>query len=133
MFPTIRLPNTTPWEPGPYPGVEFAALSHDPATGARFLLRRFAPGTTIPAHRRSQTAESVVVLKGKWIEGKVAYGPGSFLHAPKNAVHGPHHAENEVISVTWYDGPLTVETADASGVMPGAVPSAAGPTGFSPA
>jgi len=44
MFPTIRLPNTTLWEPGPYPGVEFAALSHDPASGARFLLRRFAAG-----------------------------------------------------------------------------------------
>jgi len=133
MFPTIRLPNTTLWEPGPYPGVEFAALSQDSVTGGRFLLRRFAPGTVIPAHRHLQTAESVVVLKGKWIEGKIAYGPGSFFYAPKNAVHGPHTAENEVISVTWYDGPLTVETADDSGVTPGAVPSAAGPTGSSPA
>ena len=101
MFPTLRLPNTALWEPGPYPGVEFAALSHDPASGARFLLRRFTPGTTIPAHRHPHCSESVVVLKGKWIEGKVAYGPGSFFYAPKNTVHGPHLAENEVISVTW--------------------------------
>jgi anti-sigma factor ChrR (cupin superfamily) len=124
MFPNIRLPNTTLWEPGPFPGVEFAPLSHDPSTGARFLLRRFAPGTTIPAHRHPQAAESVVVIKGKWIEGKIEYGPGSFFHAPKNTVHGPHRADKEVISVTWYDGPLTVETADNSGVTPGAVPPA---------
>jgi anti-sigma factor ChrR (cupin superfamily) len=133
MFPTIRLPNTTLWEPGPYPGVEFAALSHDPATGARFLLRRFAPGTTIPAHRHPETAESVVVLKGKWVEGKVAYGPGSFFYAPKNTVHGPHTAENEVISVTWYDGPLSVETADGSGIVPGDVPPPVATNGPSPA
>ena len=84
MFPTVRLPNSTLWEPGPYP--------------------------------------SVVVLKGKWIEGKVAYGPGSFFYAPRNTVHGPHTAENEVISVTWYDGPLTVETTDGSGIIPGDIP-----------
>ena len=124
MFSLIRLPNTTAWEPGPYPGVEFAPLSHDPATGARFLLRRLAPGTLIPAHRHPLTAESVVVLKGKWIEGNVEYGPGSFFHAPKNTVHGPHRADKEVISVTWYDGPLTVETADDSGISPGTVPPA---------
>jgi len=133
MFPTIRLPNTTLWEPGPFPGVAFAALSHDAATGGRFLLRRFAPGTTIPAHRHPETSESVVVLKGKWIEGKVAYGPGSFFYAPKNTVHGPHTAENEVISVTWYDGPLSVETADGSGILPGDVPPPVAATGSSPA
>ena len=133
MFPTIRLPNTTLWEPGPFPGVAFAALSQDAATGGRFLLRRFAPGTTIPAHRHPETSESVVVLKGKWIEGKVAYGPGSFFYAPKNTVHGPHMAENEVISVTWYDGPLSVETADGSGILPGDVPPPVAATGSSPA
>lgn len=123
VFPIPRFGSRDPTR-----GVEFAALSHDPATGARFLLRRFAPGTVIPAHRHPETAESVVVLKGKWIEGKIAYGPGSFFHAPKNSVHGPHHAENEVISVTWYDGPLSVETADGSGVVPGDVPPPAGAT-----
>ena len=128
MFPMVRLPNSASWEPGPYPGVEFAALSHDPATGARFLLRRFAPGTVIPAHRHHVAPlahfppESVVILKGKWIEGNVEYGPGSFFHAPKNTVHGPHRAEKEVVSVTWYDGPLTVETTDDSGLLPGAIP-----------
>jgi len=124
MFPTIRLPNTTLWEAGPYPGVEFAHLSHDTSNGARFLLRKFAPGTVIPAHRHPQAAESVVILKGKWIEGNVEYGPGAFLHAPKNTVHGPHRAEKEVISVTWYDGPLTVETVDSSGPAAGPVPEA---------
>jgi quercetin dioxygenase-like cupin family protein len=43
----------------------------------------------IPAHRHPQAAESVVILKGKWIEGNVEYGPGAFLHAPKNTVHAP--------------------------------------------
>jgi hypothetical protein len=54
----------------------------------------------------------------------VEYGPGAFLHAPKNTVHGPHRADKEVISVTWYDGPLTVETVDSSGPAAGPVPEA---------
>ncbi|MCX6947271.1 MAG: cupin domain-containing protein [Verrucomicrobia bacterium] len=122
MFPTIRLPNTTMWEPGPYPGVEFAHLSHDSSNGARFLLRKFAAGTSVPAHRHPQASESVVILKGKWIEGNVEYGPGSFLHAPKNTVHGPHRAEKEVVSVTWYDGPFTVENANTEDPAPSPIP-----------
>jgi anti-sigma factor ChrR (cupin superfamily) len=125
MFPTIRLPNTTLWETGPYPGVEFAALSHDPISGARFLLRKFAPGTTLPAHRHPQTSESVVILKGKWTEEKVEYGPGTFFYAPKNSVHGPHFAEKEVISITWYDGPLTVENLHPTDPIPSPIPPAA--------
>ncbi|MFA9197718.1 MAG: cupin domain-containing protein [Aliarcobacter sp.] len=125
MFPTIRLPNTTLWETGPYPGVEFASLSHDPITGARFLLRKFSPGTTLPAHRHPQASESVVILKGKWTEEKVEYGPGTFFHAPKNSVHGPHFAEKEVISITWYDGPLTVENLHSTDCSPGTIPPAA--------
>ncbi len=125
MFPTIRLANTTLWEAGPYPGVEFAALSHDPISGARFLLRKFAPGTTLPAHRHPQTSESVVILKGKWTEEKVEYGPGTFFYAPKNSVHGPHFAEKEVISITWYDGPLTVENLHPTDCAPSTIPPAA--------
>jgi len=124
MFPTLRLPNSTLWEAGPYPGVEFAALSNDPTSGARFLLRKFSPGTTIPAHRHPLTSESVIILKGKWIEEKIEYGPGAFLYAPKNAIHGPHFAEKEVISVTWYDGPLTVENIHPTDPIPSPIPPA---------
>jgi quercetin dioxygenase-like cupin family protein len=52
----------------------------------------------------------------------VEYGPGSFLHAPKNTVHGPHRAEKEVISVTWYDGPLSVENANTEDPAPAPIP-----------
>ena len=34
---------------------------------------------------------------------------GALFFAPKNTRHGPHIARTEVISLTIFDGPLTVE------------------------
>ena len=34
--------------------------------------------------------------------------PGTLFHAPKGVQHGPHVARTEVISLTVFDGPLTI-------------------------
>jgi hypothetical protein len=36
------------------------------------------------------------------------YTTGALFYAPKGVQHGPHVAKTEVISLTIFDGPLTV-------------------------
>ena len=42
-------------------------------------------------------------------ESEKFYTEGTLFHAPKGERHGPHKANTEVISLTHFDGPLTVE------------------------
>lgn len=111
MFPKLIPPGEISWKPGPYPGVELALLHRNEATGGLTVLRKFLAGTTVPAHIHPEANESVYVLSGEWEESGVAYGPGTFFFAAKGQPHGPHVARGEVISLTIFDGPLTVVPA----------------------
>jgi hypothetical protein len=53
----------------------------------------------------------VYVLSGEWEEAGVSYTTGAFFFAPKGQPHGPHTAKTEVISLTIFDGPLSVVPA----------------------
>jgi quercetin dioxygenase-like cupin family protein len=108
MFPYMAQAEEQPWQPGPYPGVELRVLHRDPDTGAVAVLRRFGAGVTIPAHTHPEANERVYILAGEWEEEGTVHGPGTFFFAPKGVRHGPHHARTEVVSVTIFDGPLTV-------------------------
>jgi quercetin dioxygenase-like cupin family protein len=108
MFQYIKLAEQVSWQPGPYPGVELKILHKNDATGGVTILRRFAGGATIPAHTHPLANEFAYVLSGEWEESGVTYKPGSFFFAPKGEKHGPHVARTEVISLTVFDGPLTV-------------------------
>ena len=110
MFPYITHQTEKPWQPGPYPGVELLVLHKNDATGAVTILRKFLAGMTIPAHVHPKANESVYILSGEWEESGKVYGPGAFFYAPRGERHGPHIARTEVISLTMFDGPLTVES-----------------------
>lgn len=111
MFPYVALPSKLSWQPGPYNGVELLVLHKNEATGGVTILRKFKAGITVPAHVHPLANESVYVLSGEWQESGVTYGPGAFFFAPKGQPHGPHVAKGEVISLTIFDGPLTVNPA----------------------
>jgi quercetin dioxygenase-like cupin family protein len=108
MFQYVALAKDKSWQPGPYPGVELMVLHKNEATGGVAVLRKFHAGVTIPAHTHPQANEFVYVLSGEWEEAGVAYTSGAFFFAPKGERHGPHVARTEVISLTTFDGPLTV-------------------------
>ena len=108
MFPYVALLQDKSWQPGPYPGVELLVLHRHEATGGVTVLRKFHAGMTIPAHIHPLANESVYVLSGEWEESGVTYSTGSFFFAPKGQSHGPHVAKTEVVSLTIFDGPLTV-------------------------
>jgi quercetin dioxygenase-like cupin family protein len=114
MFPYISLTKDKQWKPGPYPGVELMVLHQNEQTGGVTVLRKFRAGVTVPAHVHPQANEFVYVLSGEWEESGVTYTTGAFFFAPRGVAHGPHVAKTEVISLTIFDGPLTVASADSA-------------------
>jgi quercetin dioxygenase-like cupin family protein len=108
MFPYVALQSDKKWKPGPYPGVELLVLHQNEQTGGVTVLRKFLAGVTVPAHIHPQANETAYILSGQWEESGVIYSPGTCFFAPKGELHGPHVAKTEVISLTIFDGPLTV-------------------------
>jgi quercetin dioxygenase-like cupin family protein len=123
MFPYIALAEDKAWQPGPYPGVELLVLHKNEQTGGVSVLRKFKAGVTVPAHIHPDANESAYILSGEWEESGTVYTAGTFFYAPRGQEHGPHLARTEVISLTLFDGPLTVET----GAAPGSASSAVAP------
>lgn len=109
MFQYIALAKDKSWQPGPYEGVELKILHRNEQTGGLVVLRRFKEGVTVPAHTHKEANEFAFVLSGQWVEEGFAYPEGSFFFAPRGEKHGPHFAQTEVLSLTLFDGPLTVE------------------------
>ncbi|MDB6055539.1 MAG: Cupin 2 conserved barrel domain protein [Verrucomicrobiales bacterium] len=109
MFEYIALSHDKQWQPGPYAGVELKILHKNEATGGVVVLRKFASGVTVPVHSHPLANEYVYVLSGEWQEETVNYQTGAFFFVPKGQKHGPHIARTEVVSLTVFDGPLTVE------------------------
>lgn len=108
MFPFTTHSSDAVWQPGPYPGVELLVLHRNAATGGVTVLRKFHAGVTVPAHAHPQANESAYILSGQWEESGTVYSEGTFFFAPRGERHGPHVARTEVLSLTVFDGPLTV-------------------------
>ena len=108
MFQYVSLAKDKAWQPGPYPGVELLVLHKRADTGGVVVLRKFHAGVTVPAHVHPNANEFVYVLSGEWEESGVVYSTGAVFFAPKGERHGPHVARTEVLSLTMFDGPLTV-------------------------
>jgi quercetin dioxygenase-like cupin family protein len=111
MFPYLATESDKPWQPGPYPGVELKLLHKNEFTGGITILRKFHAGVTVPAHIHPEANEFVYVLSGEWEEAGVTHTTGAFFFAPRGLPHGPHVAKSEVVSLTVFDGPLTVVNA----------------------
>ncbi len=108
MFPYLALAEEKPWQPGPYDGVELKILHKNELTGGVVVLRKFHPGVTVPAHTHPEANEWAWILSGEWEESGVSYTAGTLFFAGKGIQHGPHVAKTEVVSLTVFDGPLTV-------------------------
>jgi len=112
MFPVTLNESDKEWQTGPYEGVELKILRKDEATGGVTVLRKFHAGTTVPAHIHPAANETAYVLSGEWEESDTVYTAGTLFYAPKGEPHGPHVARTEVVSLTIFDGPLTVQSVD---------------------
>ena len=112
MFPVPLNESDKEWQTGPYEGVELKILRKDEATGGVTVLRKFHAGTTVPAHIHPDANETAYVLSGEWEESGTVHTAGTLFYAPRGEAHGPHVARTEVVSLTIFDGPLTVVGVD---------------------
>jgi len=111
MFQYMAKADGKEWQPGPYDGVELKPLHKNETTGGVVVLRKFKEGVTIPAHIHPEANEWAYILSGIWEESGETHEPGTLFHAPKGESHGPHIARSEVVSLTVFDGPLTIVDA----------------------
>lgn len=109
MFPYLALAEEKEWIAGPYEGVQLKILHKNEETGGVVVLRKFEAGRTIPAHVHRAANEWAWILEGEWVEDETTYTPETLFFAPKGTRHGPHVAKTDVISLTVFDGPLTVD------------------------
>jgi hypothetical protein len=70
------------------------------------VLRRFKAGYTIPAHVHPDANEWAYVLSRE--EAGVAYTTGALFFERKRFSSPLHVAGTDVISLTTFDGPLTI-------------------------
>ena len=91
--------------PGAYP---FIDLERGGSVEGEIAALNHLLALTVPAHTHPLANEYAYVLSGEWEESGAVYTTGAFFFAPKGVKHGPHHAKTEVISLTLFDGPLTV-------------------------
>jgi len=112
MFPVTINEAELDWQAGPYSGVQLKILNRDEATGGVTVLRKFEKGTIVPAHIHPQANETAYILEGQWEESGTTYSPGTLFYAPQGEPHGPHIAQTDVISLTIFDGPLTVKPVE---------------------
>ena len=108
MFPVTINESQEAWQAGPYEGVKLKILNRNEATGGVTVLRKFEEGTVVPAHIHPEANETAYVLEGEWDEGGTIHTTGTLFYAPRGEAHGPHIARSDVISLTIFDGPLTV-------------------------
>ena len=112
MFPVTINEAQLDWQAGPYDGVQLKILNRDEATGGVTVLRKFEKGTIVPAHIHPKANETAYSLEGQWEESGTTYSPGTLFYAPQGEPHGPHIARTDVISLTIFDGPLTVKPVE---------------------
>ena len=91
MFQYVALVADKEWRPGPYPGVQL----------------NLQAGATVPEHIHPLANEHTYVIAEQWERTGITHGPGSFFFAPGGALHGPHFAKTEQLSLAHFDGPLT--------------------------
>jgi anti-sigma factor ChrR (cupin superfamily) len=79
-------PAALPWQPTPFPGVEWKILMEDAASGLRTALFRWAPGAELPLHEHTDI-EQTYVLQGRLVDDEGECGPGQFVWRPKGSTH----------------------------------------------
>lgn len=77
---------TIPWEPTPYPGVEWKVLLKDEETGLLTALFKWAPGSELPLHEHVEI-EQTFVLEGSIEDEEGEVTAGNFVWRPAGSRH----------------------------------------------
>lgn len=75
-----------PWEPTPYPGVEWKVLLKDDESGLLTALFKWAPGSELPFHEHVEI-EQTFVLEGSIEDEEGEVTAGNFVWRPAGSRH----------------------------------------------
>lgn len=75
-----------PWEPTPYPGIEWKILLKDEAAGLLTALFKWAPGSELPLHEHTEI-EQTFVLEGSIEDEEGEVTAGNFVWRPAGSRH----------------------------------------------
>jgi anti-sigma factor ChrR (cupin superfamily) len=78
--------STIPWEPTPYPGVEWKVLLRDENSGLLTALFKWAPGSELPLHEHVEI-EQTYVLEGSIEDEEGEVTAGNFVWRPAGSRH----------------------------------------------
>jgi anti-sigma factor ChrR (cupin superfamily) len=79
-------PDSMPWQPTRFAGVEWKMLMEDPASGMFTALMRWEPGAELPFHEHTEI-EQTYVLSGRLVDDDGESGPGQFVWRRKGSRH----------------------------------------------
>lgn len=77
---------TIPWEPTPYPGVEWKVLMRDEDSGLLTALFKWAPGSELPLHEHVEI-EQTFVLEGSIEDEEGEVTAGNYVWRPAGSRH----------------------------------------------
>lgn len=94
----------TPWTPLA-PGIEMQIFHADEVTGVWTVKILMHGGSTLPPHRHVGASE-FYILSGRGTHPESGdFEPGTYAHEPKDAVHSPVHAEDDILLYMTSYGP----------------------------
>ncbi len=89
-----------PWEPTPYPGVEWKVLLKDEETGLLTALFKWAPGSELPLHEHVEI-EQTFVLEGSIEDEEGEATAGNFVWRPSGSRHVARSRNGAVLLGTF--------------------------------
>lgn len=89
-------PDSLPWTPSPFPGIELKMLMLDESTGLSTCLTRFAAGAELPEHEHVDLEQSWV-LEGSLVDSEGIAHTGQYVWRPAGSTHSAHSPNGAVV------------------------------------
>lgn len=89
-------PDSLPWTPSRFPGVDLKVLMQDDTTGISTCLTRFAPGAELPEHEHVGLEQSWV-LEGSLVDSEGQACTGQYVWRPGGSIHRAHSPDGAIV------------------------------------
>ena len=93
---TFINPESLPWQPTKYPGVDIKVLYQDEPRGLMTAMFRWAPGSKLPFHEHVDI-EQTYVIEGRLVDEEGECRTGEFVWRPGGSRHVAHAPEGALI------------------------------------
>jgi len=89
-------PDSLPWIPSRFPGIDLKVLMADESTGLSTCLTRFAAGAELPEHEHVGLEQSWI-LEGSLVDSEGVAHTGQYVWRPAGSIHSAHSPDGAVV------------------------------------